>query len=151
MHRFFGLLVILTFIAGGCSKSSTSAPDPSGRRVGQGQRRRAAQPPAPSAATVDFATFTTDRGTASDEDFAKKYPAGKAFTMKTKVQSAGECGDSDCRITLGNDPKVFEIYYEAADQKQLRALKPGMDATVTCTPVYDKGSFQAEKSCTVAK
>lgn len=101
-----------------------------------------------AAADVDLKQFITDKSTAPELD--KVYPAGKPFRMSGVLKEAPKCEDSGCSIQLSDGKKTYSSFdLAAADKAKLAGKAAGAAVSLTCNPVYEGGSMQIAKSCTV--
>jgi hypothetical protein len=97
-----------------------------------------------------YATFLSDRWVIRGAAFEAKYPAGKTFEMAAKVREKGECGEAICDVNLQANDKLWMLIELPPTQTQVKDLKVGMTALIKCTPVYEGGSMNIKKSCTVS-
>jgi hypothetical protein len=96
---------------------------------------------------VELKKFVTDRMTAPDLE--KIYPAGKTFQLDAVVKTAAKC-EPDCSLEVGDGGKTsMQLTLDAANKAKLEAKKPGDTLVLSCTPVYEGGTLQIAKSCTV--
>ena len=101
-----------------------------------------------AAADVDLKQFITDKSTAPELD--KVYPAGKPFRLSGVLKEAPKCEDSGCSIQLSDGKKTYSSFdLAAADKAKLAGKAAGAAVSLTCNPVYEGGSMQTAKSCTV--